>query len=71
MQQSRLCTDIYGNKRWFKDGLLHRDGDEPAIICANGTRYWYKHGKLQPEPKQPLPKRGLSEPIMLRHRLAN
>ena len=29
-----------------EDRLLHRDGDEPAIIAASGAKFWYKHGKL-------------------------
>ena len=26
---------------------LHRDGDLPAAIAANGDQYWYKDGKLR------------------------
>lgn len=26
----------------------HRD-DGPAIICPNGSRYWYRHGHLHRE----------------------
>lgn len=29
-----------------EDGLLHRDGDEPAMIEDNGCKYWYKNGYL-------------------------
>lgn len=29
-----------------EDGLLHRDGDLPAMIEDNGCKYWFKHGKL-------------------------
>ena len=31
--------------KWFKDGKLHRDNDQPAEIYADGTRCWYKDGK--------------------------
>lgn len=27
-------------------GELHRDGDEPALIYTNGTKCYYKNGKL-------------------------
>ena len=39
----------YGNKYWYKDDLLHREGDLPAIEYSNGTKYWYsfdKNGKI-------------------------
>ena len=25
-------------------GRPHRDNDQPAIICANGVRYWFENG---------------------------
>lgn len=34
------------SQRWIIEGEYHRDGDEPAIIWADGDRYWYKHGLL-------------------------
>lgn len=37
--------DKYGNLRFYKDGELHRDGDLPAVIYADGTRCWWKNGK--------------------------
>lgn len=30
---------------WKKDGLVHRDGDEPAYIGKNGDKSWKKHAK--------------------------
>lgn len=27
-----------GSKEWYKNGLLHRDNDLPAIIQANGLK---------------------------------
>ena len=32
-------------QEWFKDGMLHRDDDLPAVIDAYGYQAWYKHGK--------------------------
>lgn len=26
-------------------GKYHRDDDQPAIIYASGTKYWYQHDK--------------------------
>ena len=37
--------DKDGNKRWYKNGELHRD-DGPAIEWANGSKGWYKNGLL-------------------------
>ena len=34
-----------GTKRWFKNGIIHRDNDLPAYIGSNGTKAWYKNGE--------------------------
>ena len=34
-----------GLQRWYRDGKLHRDGDLPAIIFADGSQCWYKYGR--------------------------
>jgi hypothetical protein len=34
-----LCRDA-----WYKDGELHRDGDQPAIIFDSGRKEWYANG---------------------------
>jgi hypothetical protein len=34
-----------GDKIWYKNGQIHRDGDLPAIEYANGDREWYKNGQ--------------------------
>jgi hypothetical protein len=36
-------TDEIGTKRWFKDGVLHRE-DGPAIEYYNGICSWYRNG---------------------------
>lgn len=49
--------NIYGDKYWYENGLLHRDANDlssansslfalPAIIYNNGDEYYYRHGKL-------------------------
>jgi hypothetical protein len=41
-----FTTDGNGTQRWLDaDGKLHRDGDLPAVVCANGRQQWWKHGK--------------------------
>jgi len=35
--------DQYGTKRWFKNGLRHRDNG-PAVIWATGEEFWYENG---------------------------
>ena len=34
-----------GSKRWYVNGLLHRDNDLPAIEYLNGDKYWFVNGK--------------------------
>jgi len=37
--------DCNGHKLWKnKDGQIHRDGDLPAVIYADGTKSYYKNG---------------------------
>jgi hypothetical protein len=45
MQQTNPIPDEYGNRRWFKDGQLHRV-DGPAIEYINGARAWFQHDHL-------------------------
>ena len=44
-QQSKLCSDQFGNKWWCLNGLLHRE-DGPAIEFADGYKAWYINGKF-------------------------
>ena len=37
-----------GDKRWFKEGKLHREGG-PAIEFVDGEKRWFKEGKLHRE----------------------
>ena len=47
-------TDKYGNIRWYnKDGQLHREGDKPAYIEANGDKGYYINGLLHREGDKP------------------
>jgi len=42
------CTGKFinnGTEEWYLNGLLHRDGDQPAIITQSGDREWYVNGK--------------------------
>jgi hypothetical protein len=31
---------------WYKNGLIHRDGDQPAWITEDGECRWYKDGLI-------------------------
>jgi hypothetical protein len=31
--------------RWYQNGVLHRDGDRPAIIYGDGDKFWFIDGK--------------------------
>ena len=36
---------LNGDEYWYKSGVIHRDGDLPAVECANGNKEWYCNGK--------------------------
>ena len=42
-----------GTRQWCVEGILHRDGDEPAVILADGSRVWYKHGERHRDGDEP------------------
>ena len=42
-----VMLNIYTEyQKWFKNGLLHRDNDLPALIDVYGGHYWFKDGIL-------------------------
>jgi len=44
MAQSTMRINFWGNKVWsLPNGNTHRE-DGPAIICTNGTKYWFING---------------------------
>ena len=43
-------------KKWYYNGLLHRNNDRPAIVWKDGTQEWYWRGKLH---------RGLNKPAII------
>jgi len=42
-----------GDQFWYKEGVLHRDGDQPAVIYANGDQEWFKEGNRNREGDRP------------------
>jgi len=44
-----MIEDQSGNKRWYVEGISHRDNDLPAVIYKNGNQCWYVGGKLHRE----------------------
>ena len=42
-----------GTRFWYKNGILHGDGDEPAEVWADGSRLWRKNGELHRDGDEP------------------
>jgi hypothetical protein len=42
--------NMEGDAVWFRHGLRHRDGDEPAFTSKEG-KVWYKDGKIHRDGK--------------------
>ena len=38
---------------WYKDGEVHRDNDQPALIWESGRQCWYKNGKQHRDNNKP------------------
>jgi hypothetical protein len=36
-----------GTKWYYRNGVLHRDGNLPAIECADGTKWYYRNGEVK------------------------
>ena len=47
----RLWPD--GTQKWYRDGQLHRDGDQPAVVYVSGTQYWYRDGRRHRDGNRP------------------
>jgi len=41
------------NGKWFVAGYVHREGDLPAVILANGTEQWCRYGQRHREDGRP------------------
>jgi len=41
------------HKEWYVDGLLHREGDKPAVVIDGVAERWYKHGKSHRDGDKP------------------
>ena len=37
--------EYWGNTEYYKNGVLHRDGDLPAVISSRGDLEYWKNGK--------------------------
>lgn len=45
---------LSGDKYWYKDGVIHRDGGLPAIVKDGGkTQYWIEEGKYHRDGDKP------------------
>lgn len=45
-EEPGLSISDNGARQWTLNGVLHRDGDLPALELVDGTKLWYQHGKL-------------------------
>lgn len=50
-EESTKQVDSEGNTRWYKNGVLHRDNDLPAVIYKENIREWYINGQRHREKK--------------------
>lgn len=41
-----MLTTTYSMKMWYRHGVLHRDGDLPAIESSDGSCTWYREGRV-------------------------
>ena len=48
-----IVVDVWGTQRWHQNGVLHRDGDRPAVIKVGGSKYWYQNGRLHRDGNRP------------------
>jgi hypothetical protein len=46
------CLDVDGATVWYKNDVIHREGDEPAIITRT-SKMWIKNGKRHREGDKP------------------
>ena len=43
---NNLPAKVYwGNREWYKNGVLHNDIDLPAVVSAQGDLEYYQNGK--------------------------
>lgn len=42
-----------GTKYWYTHGIVHRSGDEPAVIDADGNKFYFNFGKLSRKNDKP------------------
>jgi hypothetical protein len=48
MKQDGMQIDEWGDKRWYKNNLRHRE-DGPAYESADGSKWWWVNGKCHRE----------------------
>lgn len=42
-----------GTCEWYKNNVLHREGDRPAVIKPDGSKFWYIRGRQHRESDKP------------------
>lgn len=41
------AADRHGQKLWYKNRKLHREGNRPAKISRDNMKFWYKYNVLK------------------------
>jgi hypothetical protein len=57
------CKITDSGERWYFNGKLHREDDQPAIISPNESKEWYFNGKLHRDDEAFGPECGNSEGV--------
>ena len=43
--EMEYVKEYWGNTEYYKNGVLHRDGDLPAVITVRGDKEYWKNGR--------------------------
>ena len=46
VEKNNPIIEEEGTKRWYYNGQLHRDNDQPAVIKSDGTQIWWKNNQI-------------------------
>lgn len=54
IEENSYRINGFGAKIWKNSkGQTHRDNDKPAVICADGSKYWYQNGGFHRDDDKP------------------
>jgi hypothetical protein len=44
-KDSFIDTDVFGNKHWYENGVLHRLDGPAIIVLSSNIKFWFIDGK--------------------------